>query len=235
MAPVKLGRYEFNTRSIADIRSRLKLSQAKFAELLGVPKNTVSRWETGTTTPDANSLAAIYSVAVAEGITPGFFKKAQPVQRAAPPSRLLVMLDFQSISNFFSPVFQPWSSVLNLDKFDKIVCDDLSSRFPRLKERHFKAFTYPQHSDALERLEWDVWEDYDSLAGEVKHHVKSDCGQNPEGTCLVLITQNEEFSELIQEMKRIGVSVYLLAPPSVSQKLHSAVAKKFRLPWPDAR
>ena len=123
---------------------------------------------------------------------------------------------------------------MNFDRFDKKVCDDLFSRFSKLKERHFKACTHPQHSDALERLEWNVWEDYGGLVGEVNHHVKSDCGQNPKGTCLVLITQNEDFYGLIQEMKRSGVSVYLLAPPGASQKIHGAVAKKFRLPWPDA-
>ena len=34
------------------------------ADLLGVPPNTLPRWETGWAVPDANSLAAVYSVAM---------------------------------------------------------------------------------------------------------------------------------------------------------------------------
>jgi len=74
MAPMKQGLYEFRKDSLIEIRKELGISQGKMAELLGVPANTLSRWETGTTIPDAGSLASIYSLAREHGIdTPSFF------------------------------------------------------------------------------------------------------------------------------------------------------------------
>ncbi len=74
MAPVNQGMYEFKKDSLTEIRKRMGVSQNKMAELLGVPANTLSRWETGATVPDAGALAAIYSLAREQGVdTPLFF------------------------------------------------------------------------------------------------------------------------------------------------------------------
>jgi transcriptional regulator with XRE-family HTH domain len=74
MAPIKQGLYEFKKDTLIEIRKELGVSQGKMAELLGVPANTLSRWETGATIPDAGSLASIYSLARDHGIdTPSFF------------------------------------------------------------------------------------------------------------------------------------------------------------------
>ena len=74
MAPIKQGLYEFRKDSLIEIRKELGVSQGKMAEILGVPANTLSRWETGATIPDAGSLASIYSLARDHGIdTPSFF------------------------------------------------------------------------------------------------------------------------------------------------------------------
>lgn len=70
MTPIKQGMYEFNKESLIEIRKRMGISQSKMAELLGVPPNTLSRWETGATVPDASSLAAIYSLVKEHGIDP---------------------------------------------------------------------------------------------------------------------------------------------------------------------
>jgi len=68
MAPIKQGLYEFKKESLIEIRKELGISQGKMAELLDVPANTLSRWETGTTVPDAGALASIYSLAREHGI-----------------------------------------------------------------------------------------------------------------------------------------------------------------------
>jgi transcriptional regulator with XRE-family HTH domain len=74
MAPVNQGMYEFKKDSLTEIRKRMGVSQNKMAELLGVPANTLSRWETGATVPDAGALAAIYSLAREQGVdSPLFF------------------------------------------------------------------------------------------------------------------------------------------------------------------
>jgi transcriptional regulator with XRE-family HTH domain len=62
MTPINQGLYEFKKESLIELRKTMGVSQSKMAELLGVPANTLSRWETGATVPDASSLAAIYSL-----------------------------------------------------------------------------------------------------------------------------------------------------------------------------
>ena len=64
------------------MRQTLGLSQSAMAAMLDLPKNTVSRWERGETTPDAESLAAVYSLGMEKGVAPNFFV---PVKQKAPP------------------------------------------------------------------------------------------------------------------------------------------------------
>ncbi|MEL7563112.1 helix-turn-helix transcriptional regulator [Dehalogenimonas sp. 4OHTPN] len=73
MTPTKQGKYEFSGDALVEIRKGLGITQTKMAEMLDVPPNTLSRWETGVTVPDAESLASIYSLAKEKGISPIFF------------------------------------------------------------------------------------------------------------------------------------------------------------------
>ena len=66
--------YRFSPNSLIGLRRTLAITQAEMASRLGVPANTVSRWETGATVPDADSLAAIYSVAMEHQVQPNFFQ-----------------------------------------------------------------------------------------------------------------------------------------------------------------
>ncbi|MDD5094747.1 MAG: helix-turn-helix transcriptional regulator [Dehalococcoidia bacterium] len=73
MTPIKQGLYEFKKESLIEARKAMGVTQNKMAELLGVPANTLSRWETGATAPDATSLAAIVSLMKEHGLTPPVF------------------------------------------------------------------------------------------------------------------------------------------------------------------
>ena len=98
MTPAKKGSYEFKPDSLVEIRGKLKISQAEMAKQIGVPPNTLSRWENKATVPDANSLASIYSLAKDHGLTTTFFgirKDANPSQKMR--ARLLVMWDFWTL------------------------------------------------------------------------------------------------------------------------------------------
>ncbi len=44
---------------IPSIRAKLKLSQAEFATLIGVNQSTVSRWESGQSSPSELELAGV--------------------------------------------------------------------------------------------------------------------------------------------------------------------------------
>lgn len=72
VCPVTRRGFVFEPRSLVELRESLSLNQARMALALGVPTNTLSRWETGATTPDAATLAAVYSLATDHDIDPHF-------------------------------------------------------------------------------------------------------------------------------------------------------------------
>jgi transcriptional regulator with XRE-family HTH domain len=73
MTAINQGMYEFKRESLIEIRKLMGISQNKMAELLGIPPNTLSRWETGATVPDASALAAIQSLAKENSVNPPSF------------------------------------------------------------------------------------------------------------------------------------------------------------------
>lgn len=95
MTLAKQGSYRFRRESIAEMRQRLGLSQSAMASMLDLPKNTVSRWERGETTPDAESLAAIYSLGMDKGVAADFFAPIK--QKAAAIEAALVYWDIRNV------------------------------------------------------------------------------------------------------------------------------------------
>ena len=67
--------YQFSAEALTAVREKLGISQAQLSQLLDVPVNTISRWERQETTPDAHSLAAIYSIAKGAKLEPEFFRR----------------------------------------------------------------------------------------------------------------------------------------------------------------
>ena len=213
MAPVKPGSYTFRKESLVELRQRLGLSQVQMAAKLGVPKNTVSRWETGATVPDADSLAAIYSVAREKGIMPTFFA---PEKRKAPiRDTALVYLDFDSLISYGN----------NMADWDTFFVTEVNKRVPRLKDSQFKVFSIFPSVPAISQLEalgWDFWKgDLDII-----HHALSESGKNPDASVVFLITARVGYADLINRLRDDGVRVYLMAPSSVSDVLVAAVGRK---------
>ena len=226
MAPVNPRSYEFDASSIAVLRTRLKMKQAAMAKMLGVPANTLSRWETGATKPDADSLAAIYSIAMENGIPINFFEeKAMPQPTQSQRSRAVVVADFQSLG----------ISAGTVPAFDDFVRKEVQRRVPNAKKPLFKVFSNPRQSastDALQERHWRIWEDSGDWDDDISHQVKSDCGHDPKGTSLFLITRDGDFANLIGDLKHDGVQVYLLARPNASKKLQEAAGKRSIISWP---
>ncbi|MDE2786440.1 MAG: NYN domain-containing protein [Chloroflexota bacterium] len=220
MAPVKPRNYEFNAASISSLRTRLKMKQTKMAELLGVPANTLSRWETGATKPDAESLAAIYSIAMENNISVSFFEE-KPKPRPAQPqrSRAVVAADFQNLG----------VSAGAVAAFNDFVRSEVKRRVPSAANPLFKAFSSPNQStetDELQRRHWRIWEDQGDWDGDIAQQIKSDCGHDPKGTTVFLITRDGDFADLITELKHNGVKVYLIAHPNTSKRLLDTVGKR---------
>lgn len=225
MVPTKKGSYEFKPGSLADIRNKLKMSQAEMARQLGVPPNTLSRWENKATVPDAKSLASIYSLAKDHGITPTFFgirkdTKAQQKIR----DRLIVMWDFRTLG----------LQAYQVEEAETWVKTEIKKRFHNMTIEMFKAFSHSSQSsatDKLIKLGWRVWEEPSGMDEELIDQTRSDTGQDPKATILVLITRDNEFIDLIDEMHKKGVRVYLLSPSNADDDLIEQVGRKRWIEW----
>jgi DNA-binding XRE family transcriptional regulator len=220
MTPTKPGDYAFDPKSLIEIRKKLKLSQTELSKLLGVPANTLYRWETAATSPDASSLASIYSIALARGIRPDFFTRRTPVaEKTKGRHRLIVMWDFQNVGVSSSHVTEVGGQIRG----------SLLGKFSSTKQHLFKAFAHPDQSDAtdlLSDLGWRVWEDDSDMDEEIIDQSRSDCGAEPGATILVLITRDGDYAEMIEELKTKGVRLYLMAPKEASEDLIEAVGKR---------
>ena len=218
---LKQGKYEFKKESLVEVRGQMGLSQGKMAGVLGVPPNTLSRWEIGTTVPDATSLAAFYSVAKEHGITPAFFGllgNGKPF-----PYNLIVIWDFQTTGTPAGWVQFAHNTIMT----------ELTKRFSGMVPI-LKAFSHPTQKDAskeLKNLGWRVTEDENEVYDYMIEDARSDSGHNPEGTVLVLISIDNDFVELIDELTNKGVQVYVMSAQTYGNKLCEKVGPGFCIQW----
>ena len=221
MTPVIKSKYEFRPDSLVKLRNDLKLKQGTMAERLGVPANTLSRWETGATTPDADSLALFYSVAKEVNMAPPeFFQRRRPEPKPAKGrDRLLIMWDFQNLGVAKSKVKAAADQVKA----------QLGQRFGSASYSRFKAFASPNQASATDQLMglgWRVWEDNADMDKELVTHAKSDSGQEPNDTTFVLIAKDGGYAPLVKDLRAAGVDVYLIAPAAgCNEKLVESIGK----------
>ena len=107
-------------------------------------------------------------------------------------------------------------------------------RFSGVSFQLFKAFTYPHQSNAadiLEDLGWRVWEDDTDIREEIIDQARSDTGHDPGGTIVLLITRDNGFIDLVDDLKTQGVRVYLAAPEFSSQELVEKVGRRRWIQW----
>ena len=219
MVPAKVRSFTFSPASIVALRQRLSLSQARLAGRLGIPQNSLSRWETGATTPDAKSLAAIYSIGAEEGIVPKFFVKEAVKEPKVVRDTARVYWDIQNLA----------PSLQNVTEWDAFIKSEVKRRVPKFDRRLLKAFSSPFHQMVTSQLKesgWRVWEDHGDWDEEIYDQALSDAGQSPTRTVVFLITTDGDHVDTVQELRRRGVRVYLIAPPTVSEALTSAVGSR---------
>jgi transcriptional regulator with XRE-family HTH domain len=225
MSPIKSGEYEFKKEVLSAIRKRMGLSQGKMAELLGVPPNTLSRWENGTTVPDANCLASIYSIAKTHNVTPEFFGLRGIKSEIKPLRyRLIAIWDFQTYG-----IAQGW-----VKEADTGLSDILKQRFGDLKDQIFKAFSSPEQrmcGHELEKLGWNVREGQNEIWDDILNSAKSLAGQDPTGTVVVLVSKDNSLADLVEELKRWGVQVYVLYNQTFNNRLLETAGEKFGIQW----
>ena len=228
MAPVRPDHYDFAFRreSLEGLRKQIKLTQAALADLLDVPVNTVSRWETGATTPDANALAAIYSIARSRGVTPQFFRRRASVKETQKQrTRLLVTWDFQNRGLDVSDVEEEWLYMRTY----------LDLCFPGTRaNRQLWAYTSPHQREAageLERLKFNVFEGAFDADGQVVQDVMEACQKEPTKTVFILAADDGNYSDLLRSLRQAGVDTYVWGTDNCSDRFLRAIVNGNFIQW----
>jgi transcriptional regulator with XRE-family HTH domain len=227
MTPVQPSSYMFVSQSLLQIRDALSMSQSDMASALGVPINTLSRWEIGATSPSANSLAAVHSLAVDAGITPEFFRRRPqelPVGRYR--SRLVVAWDLQGALVSAEDIPFQWG----------LTWDYLKVRFPEAAASSLmRVFTVPgqgQEQQQLESLGFGVWRHSgQDVADDIGAQCRSDCEEEPESTVLVLVSGDGRLADLVRSISADGVEVLVWAPVDADTELVESVDADHLVRW----
>ena len=218
--------HQFDPQSLVQIRRALGMSQAAMARTLAIPVNSLSRWEVGATVPSAASLAAVYSVAVDNGVVPRFF---QLTPREGPMSgtrtRLVVAWDLQGTALGPDDLAFWW----------RLMREYLKRRFPDARSSWLlklfgEAGEAPDHRP-LEGEGFLVSRGSGDLHDRVAAECRSDCGVDPEATVLILVARDMAYADLIAGLVEQGVGVCLWAPEDADDELVSAVDREHLVPW----
>ena len=154
-----------------------------------------------------------------------FFVKEPAKQSVNVRDIVLVYWDIQNLA----------PSLPNVAEWDDFIKSEVRRRVPQADRRLFKAFSSPMHQLATNHLDakgWKVWEDYVDWDDDIYDQAISDAGQSPRRTVVFLITTDGDHVDTVQELRRRGVRVYLIAPPTVSNALTGAVGRKRWIRWP---
>jgi transcriptional regulator with XRE-family HTH domain len=241
MAPIKpeLYDYYFDRAVIADIRKKLGLSQAKLADLLDVPVNTLSRWEANATTPDADTLAAIYAIAKQHNLSPNFFKRrASMTQASKQRTKLVLAWDFQNLALKVDEIGEEWEY---MNRY-------LDLLFPATRaNRVLRAYcsvpnggvlpvfygpSTPSVKGTFEALRFEVFEGYYDADSQLVKDSLRECSADPLKTIFILASKDGDYAEFLKELRRIGVDVYIWSEgDEISQTLESSIEDGNLILW----
>ena len=129
--------------------------------------------------------------------------------------------------------YDRWSVAFGIDRetFNKV---GEASIFQEHRRRWHEAFAHTSQSsasDELEKLGWKVWEDEEDLDEDLIQQSLSDCGQSPSETVYVIITEDGDFTDLLEELRERGIRNYLSGPQGSNGDLVNEVGEKRWIPW----
>ena len=218
--------YIFDPNTLDSLRKQLGLTQAALAKELDVPVNTVSRWETGATTPDAKALAAIYSIVKKRGVTPQFFTSLKQAQNQ--PINLVFVWDFQSRDFEASDIEDEFLYIR--EYFD--LC------FPNTHpSRHFLAYGPSPLLEVraeLRRLGFVVVESYSFINPEIIRHVQEACRTQSARSVVILGTDSGNLSDMLLELKRMNVDIYIFGTDKCDERLRKPLGDGRFVYWDGA-
>ncbi len=259
MAPIRPEdhAFVFQATVLVEIRRELSLSQAQLAELLDIPVNTLSRWERGSNIPDANALAALFSVAKERGVTPEFFKeRSRAIMRRHSRKTLVVQWDYQNIA----------VNTNAIGRFISEVREYMRLLFPTLEDSTATAYISGwmnwDVSNALKRAGCEGKSDYYNadrqLIQDAETAFKLPQNQSssvvlipfhttdptrgfllaadrqeidPVEAVYVLISNDSDYADLLGRLKKAGAEVFVCGYTYCSERLIKTVGADHFIPW----
>ena len=228
LAPIRPSEYThtFSQKTLSDLRQKLCLTQAELAALLDVPVNTLSRWETGKTTPDAHALAALYSTAAERGVTPQFFiRRKDPMTARRYRTKRVVMWDFQNLDLKAEDVVDEWNWMHRY--LDLIHPKTRSSQVLRA----YTSTTQWQAAQALQQTGFEVFQGYFDADSQIEADSIELCAKNPHKTAFILVSNDGDYGPLLRELRENGVEVYIWGTDESNEHLRVLVGQDHFINW----
>ena len=249
MAPVRSEDFDylFQPTGLKSLRENLSLTQADMAALLDVPVNTVSRWERGANAPDANVLAAIYSIARERDITPEFFaRRPNPMPTRHGRDTLVFHWDFQNLAEEDQYVSEEWEY---LEGYMDLL-------FPRAEETvriaHMAMFQSSGTSlsasgfkvvQSILYVDTEIIREGKRLFGlsGTNGQIQLDASGRsqlphgewfcPENSAYTLITNDGDYSGYLKELQHAGVETFVWGTDECSDRLRNSISPDHFIPW----
>ncbi len=223
--------YRFRPAVLRELRGRLNLTQAQMADLLEIPVNTLSRWELGNNLPDANALAAIYSVAAERGVTPHFFEeRRKAVSKRKIRKDRIIDWDFQNLS-------------VNdgiIKDIAKELIEYMDCAFGRSSSDVLYAYVSvmghnSSQKQALQEADFEVIQCYfnadQKIIEDGKGLFDTNSNFNPEESAYVLISDDGDYADFLKGFLSAGVETFVFGTNECSQKLIKAVGQDRFIPF----
>ena len=236
MAPIRPQdhAFVFEAAVLVELRSRLGLNQAGLAEILDVPVNTLSRWERGSNVPDANALAALFSIAKERGHTPEFFKKRRnAIMNKRGKDTLVIQWDYQNAAISHDDV-----GVFSSDLWDYM--EMIFHSVVRVRALAYVSQVSQDIDSALRRKEFKITHSFHNsdreLIGEGEAYLGLSPGSDrhsidPSRAVYVLISNDGGYAEYLGRLKKEGVEVFVCGTTDCSERLIKAVGSDRFIPF----
>lgn len=228
--------YRFRPAMLRELRELLKLTQAQLAALLEIPVNTLSRWELGNNLPDANALAAIYSIATERGVTPQFFEERRNMmsKRKTRKTRIIDW-DFQNLglkAEYIGETCEELNGYLNtmygspsnLGQYAYIPTRlgypwgvEHSPQGKELHKAGFKLFSCDVDADQK------IIEDGKRVFGNPSNF-------KPTESAYILISDDGDYAKYLNDARSLGIETFVFGTDECSQKLIKAVGQDHFIP-----
>ena len=249
MAPVRPEDFDyvFQPGRLKTLRESFSLTQADMAALLNMPVNTISRWERGSNLPDANSLAAIYSIAQERGITPEFFvRRPSLINFRSRRETLVFQWDFQNRGVDSRYIEEEWSY---MEQYMGMLfpASDESLRIAytpglwgpqmNLREIGFNVSSpFPNADTQIIREGRRIFglsetNGYLYLDSSGTSRLEYDESFYPERSAYTLISNDGDYGDYLKELQQAGVETFVWGTEQCSRRLWSAVGEDHFIPW----